>query len=373
MAGINFADPYDPNAPPRSMADGFGQGMQGMFSGLSRGFQGGANALNPYSNRLMAFSAGMLGGGPSDAMKGLIAGSALDRESADRRKQDEALQGLMGQEDGLLAGFSEPERAYLAANPDALNAVIGARMKGGDTEWRRLSDNTLFNERTGETRPAGSGAGGGGSFLTGNALETQALRHLVETGQMSEDQAAEWAAGKTITGPNGETLFISPGQLFEAAGMGGKKEDGQGGPRQITGGKVTEDQRKAKGFYDRTLAADAILSDPAISTAGQGSFDKTVSGLPGSQYITSTGFQKFNQAQRDFINATLRRESGAAISEFEFENARQQYFPQPGEPEEVVTQKAAARRRVIQSLREFYEPVPISPGGGQADDPLGLR
>jgi len=369
MAGP-FDDPY---ARPRSMADGLGQGMQGMFGGLSRGFQGGANALNPYSNRLLAFSAGMLGEGPAGAARGLIAGSALDRESADRRRQDEALQGLMGQEGGMLSEFSEPERQYLAANPDALNAVIGARMKGGGTEWRRLSDNTLFNERTGETRPAGGGAGGGGSFLTGNALETQALRHLVETKQMTEDQAAQWAAGKTITGPNGEILFISPDQLLDAAGMkGGRAGEGKrGGPLQITGGKPTEDQKKAKGFYDRTIAADAILSDPKISAAGQGSFDKTVSGLPGSQYITSTEFQQFSQAQRDFINATLRRESGAAISESEFENARQQYFPQPGEPKEVVEQKAAARRRVIQSLKESWQPASISPNE-QDEDPLGL-
>ena len=153
MAGP-FDDPY---ARPRSMADGLGQGMQGMFGGLQARFSRRANALNPYSNRLLAFGAGMLGGGPAGAAKGLIAGSALDREDAERRRQDEALQGLMGQEGGLLAGFSEPERAYLAANPDALNAVIGSRLKGGSSEWRRLSDNTLFNERTGETRPAGGG------------------------------------------------------------------------------------------------------------------------------------------------------------------------------------------------------------------------
>lgn len=312
-----MAGPYDDPNAPRNIWDGLQQTGQGMFGGLSRGFQGGANALNPYSNRLLAFGAGMLGGGPAGAARGLIAGSALDREDAERRKQDAALQGLMGQEDGLLGGFSEPERAYLAANPDALNAVIGARLKGGSNEWRRLSDNTLFNERTGETRPAGSGAGGGGSFLTGNALETQALRHLVETGQMSEDQAAEWAAGKTITGPNGETLFISPGQLFEAAGMGGKKEEGQGEPRQITGGKMTEDQRKAKGFFERAAASDSIIGDPAISSAGQGAMDKGLSTiLPEGMepYATSTEFQQFSQAKRDFINATLRRSRGQPSS-----------------------------------------------------------
>jgi hypothetical protein len=103
-----------------------------MFSGLSRGFQGGATALNPYSNRLLGFSAGMLGGGPSDAMKGMIAGSALDRESADRRKLNEAIAGLKGQS-GVLSGLNEADWSYLsAAGPEAIGDAFAARLKGPD-------------------------------------------------------------------------------------------------------------------------------------------------------------------------------------------------------------------------------------------------
>tara|TARA_R100001530_G_scaffold34938_1_gene27299 strand:+ start:2308 stop:2460 length:153 start_codon:yes stop_codon:yes gene_type:complete len=35
------------------------------------------------------------------------------------------------------------------------------------------------------------------------------------------------------------------------------------------------------------------------------------------------------QTERDFVNAVLRRESGAAISGSEFRTARKQYLPQP--------------------------------------------
>ena len=38
--------------------------------------------------------------------------------------------------------------------------------------------------------------------------------------------------------------------------------------------------------------------------------------------------QQVEQSQRDYVNAVLRRESGAAISNAEFDNARKQYFPQ---------------------------------------------
>lgn len=60
--------------------------------------------------------------------------------------------------------------------------------------------------------------------------------------------------------------------------------------------------------------------------------------------------QVFEQAQRNFINAVLRRESGAVISPDEFSNARQQYFPQPGDGPDVIANKARNRQVVIETL-----------------------
>lgn len=81
------------------------------------------------------------------------------------------------------------------------------------------------------------------------------------------------------------------------------------------------------------------------------------------------------QAQRNFVNAVLRRESGAVISDEEFANAAQQYFPQPGDSPAVVAQKAQNRMTAIAGVRRASGP------GGQeqpqtqtqnADDPLGI-
>jgi hypothetical protein len=103
---------------------------QGMFGGLRRGFRAGGQALHPYSNRLMLAGLGMLGGGPSDAMKGLVAGSALDTEDADRTKLNKALQELMSDTsgEGILSGISDAERNYLLASPSTLSKVIADRM-----------------------------------------------------------------------------------------------------------------------------------------------------------------------------------------------------------------------------------------------------
>jgi hypothetical protein len=64
----------------------------------------------------------------------------------------------------------------------------------------------------------------------------------------------------------------------------------------------------------------------------------------------SDEYKQIEQAQRDFVNAVLRQESGAAIAESEFENAIKQYFPQPGDTAEVVRQKQINRQQQFEKL-----------------------
>ncbi len=77
--------------------------------------------------------------------------------------------------------------------------------------------------------------------------------------------------------------------------------------------------------------------------------------------IPSEDQQMVEQAQRDFINATLRRESGASISPSEFSNARKQYFAQPGDSPAVIEQKRRNRLTAIAGFKAEagakFEPV----------------
>lgn len=61
--------------------------------------------------------------------------------------------------------------------------------------------------------------------------------------------------------------------------------------------------------------------------------------------------QMYAQAMRNFINATLRRESGAAIAESEYTNANKQYFPMLNDSPEVLAQKAENRMRVFDAFK----------------------
>lgn len=78
-------------------------------------------------------------------------------------------------------------------------------------------------------------------------------------------------------------------------------------------------------------------------------------------WALSENTQKAGQAQRDFINAVLRKESGATIADTEFDNAKQQYFPQPGDTDAVILQKAQNRKIAIQGLKNSAGNAAFSP------------
>ena len=131
-------------------------------------------------------------------------------------------------------------------------------------------------------------------------------------------------------------------------------------------GKLTEQQGKGNLFGTRAVAADKILTqlEGKISTTGlaikQGA--EKIWGIGGAlgaagNTMLSPDQQKIEQAQRDFVYAVLRPESGAVVSEGEFENARKQYFPQPGDSEEVIRQKRDNRKTEIAGLGVIAGPA----------------
>lgn len=120
-----------------------------------------------------------------------------------------------------------------------------------------------------------------------------------------------------------------------------------GGPADSKGGgkPLTEGQAKAGLFGTRMQEADKIingLSAEGINNSVPGSRAPVIGGIVTA--FSPAKRQQLDQAKRDFINATLRRESGAVISPEEFDNGDKQYFPQPGDSKQVIAQKARNRQ-----------------------------
>lgn len=129
---------------------------------------------------------------------------------------------------------------------------------------------------------------------------------------------------------------------------------------------ITEYQGKNALYGARALQADkALLAlEEKISLAGLAT-KQAVQGTPivggplGAlgNVMLSADQQRVEQAQRNFVNAVLRQESGAVISDAEFENAKKQYFPQPGDTKEVLEQKRQNRRTAIEGFKRIAGPA----------------
>lgn len=135
---------------------------------------------------------------------------------------------------------------------------------------------------------------------------------------------------------------------------------------------LNANQSAAAAYADRMAAANTVLDDPAITKAQTDLGQQAMGGMPVvGNFLTSKERQMADQAQRDFVNAILRRESGAVISPSEFENASKQYFPQPGDTPQVIEQKrqnrAMAIQGVVRAAGSNYTAPPAMGQGGVVD------
>lgn len=135
--------------------------------------------------------------------------------------------------------------------------------------------------------------------------------------------------------------------------------------------QLTESQGKATAFAKRAIESDALLAQlekggtfgylaGAAEGAGSIASDVPILGRvlgplvsTASNYAvgkTSPESQDYAAAKRNFITAILRRESGAAIQDFEFAREDMKYFPQPGDSEQTRQLKALMRQQAIEGL-----------------------
>lgn len=120
----------------------------------------------------------------------------------------------------------------------------------------------------------------------------------------------------------------------------------------------TVEQNKAKGFLTRGIQANKDylkLGDIGPrSLPGQAFADAFPNAA--NTFTSDAQRQLAEQAERAFIGAILRYDSGAAIPPQEFVTQGQIYFPRPGDGPEVLAQKAKAREVALQGLKDSAGP-----------------
>lgn len=260
-------------------------------------------------------------------------------------------------------GIPYDQAVGLAGNKEFVNSFLNRALNAPEG-WQREADGSLSPVRGGPQDPA--------------TISTQAQARSVERDEpqlvdvpqpdgstrkvwlrkgQTEGQeigSAKQAAPvvRDFPGPDGVQVphsFDPATRQWQPIDVGGGGASAPAG-NPFAAGKFNEGQGKAAGFSDRMLGSESVLREQEDINRGViGGFAGALNGITPNSLQTEDR-QKFNQAKADFVNAQLRRESGAAISQKEFDNADRQYFPQPGDSPGVIAQKRTNRQRAIEAM-----------------------
>ena len=206
-----------------------------------------------------------------------------------------------------------------------------------DAENSRNAANNATSRENNQATVGATLAGQRSTAATAAAGRAQAERHF----GISQDNAK----GQIVQTDNGPVLVntrTGTGRIVSGP-------DGQALPG-ITK-PLNDSQSKALLFGSRMQEANKALgqlSSEGTDTSIIGSQAPLVGGVINA--ASSGNRQMLNQAKLDFMTAVLRRESGAAISSGEYQNADRQYFPQVGDSDKVKAQKARNRELAIQGV-----------------------
>lgn len=261
--------------------------------------------------------------------------------------------------EGGEAAASEAGRGVMPIGGGmAIDAALAERQKAGfeaqaDSANQRAIDRIIARE-TAQAAAAPARTQMPKTFKVGNDLVT-VDGDGNETNRIKG--AAEWSravtpAGLYVFDPNDpKNGQIVPGT--SAGGTAGATAASTGAPvAGAAGPKLTETQTNLQIYGTRMKEAEDVFKslEPKMDE-----FTKPSAVISGNlpNLLKGVDWQKYDQAKRNFVNAVLRRESGAVISPAEFVNAEKQYFPQPGDAPQVIEQKRMNRATVISEFERL--------------------
>ena len=236
----------------------------------------------------------------------------------------------------------------------ALDYTSGPVEIGGRKGYRLKSDGMTVMFDDGSKAMLGVDREATRKLQMGNLeMEKAELANKLLQAQITAAGQREGPTYQNVDTPNGIMAFNpKTGTMTPVMGANGQ-------PMQ-SNKPLTEFQGKSTGFGMRAANSDGIIDSVGDNGNVQPSLLKRAAdsvpligsglGMIANQFQTPQQ-QQIEQAQRDFTNSVLRQESGAAIGKDEFDNARKQYFPQPGDAEEVIAQKKANRKLAIDGFK----------------------
>lgn len=150
---------------------------------------------------------------------------------------------------------------------------------------------------------------------------------------------------------------IPQGMAIEATPDGGMRfVQGEG---VGSGGEVEFTQQQSKDNVYATRARGALEAFEPVADAMSSRGDRVLEMIPLGLGREAQGddFQVAQQAGTEFLQAILRKDTGAAITQDEVESYGRVYLPQPGDSQAVLEAKREARIRAVNALESGMTPA----------------
>jgi hypothetical protein len=164
------------------------------------------------------------------------------------------------------------------------------------------------------------------------------------------EEAAAYGATSGQFGPDGRfyAVDVPQGMTIESDGAGGfRMVQGPAGAAK----PLTEGQSKDVVYATRAKGALAVLDPVAeqLTNLGSRAAELDPTGVIRGN-VQSPEYQVAKQASDEFLQAILRKDTGAAITSQEQALYGVTYLPQPGDGPEVLEAKRAARQRAVAAI-----------------------
>lgn len=245
---------------------------------------------------------------------------------------------------------------YNSGQRAIINAEIARRMEQQDPKYQ-LQLQAL--RQSVERGPAPINVGNGYLFDPGERKFIRSPGAAEGFRQAKPEEAASYGAAGGQFGPDGRFYPVNPpsGMSIESDGQGGfKLTQGPGAGKK---GGLTEGQSKDTVYATRAEGALGTLDEfgGSLTSPIERAADYDPTGVVRGQQ--SPEFQKARQSGDEFLQAILRKDTGAAITKEEMSSYGKTYLPQPGDSKELLAQKQVSRRRALEALKAGMPPQAI--------------
>lgn len=331
------------------------------------GMAGTPATSTPDTQRQLAMLLGASGGPRTEAIRNAMLPQVFQQQNYDRNRND------------LKADRAETRGFQISDEARERQQALDDQSSG----LKRQEDLALYQNKLGPTAyqkaelaerlSAAGNANPFGKGMTGKAYAILAQGDKDPSVRGTPEYKTAWQIlSNPHVDPNTGTVIVPDMSAYQPpSGMSANGQPGGQRMPSIQGfapPNPSQPEAASAGYANRLAESSKQIDQYQGALTNLGQHAKAGVPIVGN-YLASPEYQQGNQAERNFINAQLRRESGAAIAESEFENARKQYIPQPGDSPQVLAQKQAARAMAVQNMQLSAGNTLLPPGVIQQSSP----